>query len=189
MMARPASGTHSAQAASVTSHSKRHPCRTALNPWSLYVRGKETFDGSRSGLVTSRCRALGHLDGKFVLRILLVENDARLGAELCSALEERAPVQVVGSARAQDEACAWIDGRTQGCDIALIDVFLKRGTGLGVLEHIAKYEQPLRRVVLTNYATRDMHQRSRELGADAVFDKSTEIEELVDWLAGAQVRH
>jgi len=44
-------------------------------------------------------------------------------------------------------------------------------------------------VILTNYATADMHHRCRELGADAVFDKSTEIEQLIDWLAEAQVRH
>ena len=96
---------------------------------------------------------------------------------------------VVGTARAQDEACHWMDERTQGCDVAIIDVFLQRGTGLGVLEHIAGYEQPPRRVVLTNYATADMHQRCRDLGADAVFDKSTEIDQLIDWLTGAGVRH
>lgn len=126
---------------------------------------------------------------EIVLRILLVEDDARLAEELRGALEELAPVQVVGCARAQDEACSWMDQRTQACDVAVIDVFLKRGTGLGVLEHIAGYERPPRRVVLTNYATRDMHERCRQLGADAVFDKSTEIEKFVDWLAEAQVRH
>ena len=130
-----------------------------------------------------------HGEREIVLRILLVEDHGRLAEELSSTLEELAQAKVVGTAQAQDEACRWMDERTQACDVALIDVFLKRGTGLGVLEHIAKYEQPPRRVVLTNYATPDMHHRCRELGADAVFDKSTEIEQLIDWLAGAQVRH
>ena len=126
---------------------------------------------------------------EIVLRVLLVEDHAQLGEELSSTLEELAHVQVVGTVRAQDEACRWMDERTQACDVALIDVFLERGTGLGVLEHIAKYDQPPRRVVLTNYATPDMHYRCCELGADAVFDKSTEIEQLIDWLASARVRH
>lgn len=39
------------------------------------------------------------------------------------------------------------------------------------------------RVVLTNYATREMRTRCLELGAEAVFDKSSEIDELVSWLA------
>jgi two-component system, OmpR family, response regulator len=33
-----------------------------------------------------------------------------------------------------------------------------------------------RTVVLTNYATHDIRKRCLQLGADAVFDKSTEIE-------------
>jgi two-component system OmpR family response regulator len=131
--------------------------------------------------------ALGEREN--VLRILLVEDHDRIVEELSSTLEELAQAKVVGTAQAQDEACRWMDERTQACDVAVIDIFLKRGTGLGVLEHIGKYEQPPWRVILTNYATPDMHHRCRELGADAVFDKSTEIEQLIDWLAGAQVRH
>ena len=65
----------------------------------------------------------------------------------------------------------------------------EREASAHLLEHIAKYEQPPRRVILTNYATADMHHRCRELGADAVFDKSTEIDLLIEWLAAARVRH
>jgi len=124
-----------------------------------------------------------------VLRILLVEDSSRLLKELQAALEELAQARVVATATAEAEACAWMDSRTQGCDVAIIDIFLKSGSGLGVLEHIAAYERPPQRVVLTNYATGDMRSRCRALGADAVFDKSTEIEELVEWLAASQVKH
>ena len=124
-----------------------------------------------------------------MLRILLVEDSPRLVEELQAALEELAKARVVATAAEETEACAWMDSRTQGCDVAIIDVFLRSGSGLGVLEHIAAYERPPQRVVLTNYATRDMRSRCRALGADAVFDKSTEIEELVEWLSASQVRH
>ena len=36
-------------------------------------------------------------------------------------------------------------------------------------------------VVLSNYATADMRKRCMQLGADAVFDKSNEIDALVDY--------
>ena len=36
-------------------------------------------------------------------------------------------------------------------------------------------------IVLSNYATDDMRRRCFELGADAVFDKSREIDALVDY--------
>ncbi len=66
--------------------------------------------------------------------------------------------------------------------------FLKAGSGLGELQHIASYERPPERVVLKNYATDAMRDRCKQLGAAEVFDKSTEIEQLVDWLA-TRVRH
>jgi two-component system OmpR family response regulator len=124
-----------------------------------------------------------------ILRILLVEDNARLVDELQATLEDLARAKVVAIASAEAAACAWMDSRTNGCDVAIIDMFLKSGSGLGVLEHMRGYERPPQRVVLTNYATPDMRTRCRSLGADAVFDKSTEIEELLDWLAATQVRH
>lgn len=123
------------------------------------------------------------------LRALIVEDSPLILENLQALLEEHGSVEVVGTATAQHDACAWMDERTQGCDVAIIDVFLKSGNGLGVLEHIAKYERPPQRVVLTNYATDDMRSRCRALGADAVFDKSTEIEDLVAWLAASHMRH
>ena len=39
-------------------------------------------------------------------------------------------------------------------------------------------------VVLSNYATPEMRERCLELGADGVFDKSTEIDALLSYCAG-----
>lgn len=36
-------------------------------------------------------------------------------------------------------------------------------------------------VLLTNFATPDIRRRAKELGADAVFDKSTELDALFDF--------
>jgi hypothetical protein len=36
-------------------------------------------------------------------------------------------------------------------------------------------------VVLTNYPTDEMRRRSLELGADALFDKSNELDQFFDW--------
>ena len=116
------------------------------------------------------------------IRALIVEDSPFILENLQAMLEENGSVEVVGTAAAQVQACARMDSRTQGCDIAIIDIFLRSGNGFGVLQHIAGYERPPERVVLTNYATPEIRQRCRGLGADAVFDKSTEIEGLVDWL-------
>lgn len=122
------------------------------------------------------------------LRALIIEDHPVILESLHGLLEDLAGVDIVGTAAAEAEACQWMDSRTQACDVAVVDIFLKAGSGFGVLKHIAGYERPPERVVLTNYATEAMKQRCRELGAAEVFDKSTEIEQFVDWLA-SRVRH
>ena len=49
-----------------------------------------------------------------------------------------------------------MDSRTQACDVAIVDIFVSGGSGLGVLQHMAGYERPPERVVVTNYATQAM---------------------------------
>ena len=73
--------------------------------------------------------------------------------------------------------------RTDGCDVVIIDIFLKSGSGIGVLKGMREFAPSPDRVVLTNFATTEVRNRCLELGAEAVFDKSSEIDELVSWLA------
>ena len=122
------------------------------------------------------------------LRALLIEDNAIVLENLCAMLGEMSAVDVVGTVGAEDEACQWLDSRTQACDIAIVDMFLRGGNGIGVLKHMATYERPPERVVLTNYATEQVRSQCLSFGATAVFDKSTEIEELVEFLA-SRVRH
>jgi len=66
-----------------------------------------------------------------MLRILLVEDHPHLAEELRTTLEELVDAHIVGTAAAEADACAWMDGRTNGCDVAIIDIFLRKGSGLG----------------------------------------------------------
>jgi len=116
------------------------------------------------------------------IRAFLVEDNSVILETLSAALEEMADVEVVGSAAGEQEALSWFGSRTDGCDIAVIDIFLKTGSGLGVLEGMKSFAPPPRRVVLTNYATAHMRSTCTALGAEQVFDKSTELEELVEWV-------
>jgi DNA-binding NarL/FixJ family response regulator len=67
--------------------------------------------------------------------------------------------------------------RTLECDIVITDIFLKDGSGLGVLR--AGSQQSMDMVVISNYATPDMRRKCVELGAKQVFDKSSEIDALI----------
>jgi len=119
------------------------------------------------------------------VKTFLVEDSPVIRDKLILALEEMAEIQVVGSAPDEAEALNWLmQSRGEGsraCDLVIIDIFLRQGSGLGVLRALADSGLPMRRVVLTNYATADMRRRCRELGADRVFDKSHELDGLIDY--------
>jgi DNA-binding NarL/FixJ family response regulator len=113
------------------------------------------------------------------LKTYIVEDSPVILKNLVLALEELAPVQVVGTASDEPSALAWLADPAHTADLVIIDIFLKSGSGLGVLRAMQTAGHRSKRVVLTNYATADMRQACLKLGADRVFDKSGEVEELL----------
>jgi DNA-binding NarL/FixJ family response regulator len=114
------------------------------------------------------------------LRAFIVEDSPVIRENLVATLEEMTPVCVVGTA--EDEATA-IRQLTDGhlsVDIAIIDIFLAQGSGMGVLKALRDAGTHIERVVLTNYATDDVRRHCISLGAARVFDKSGEIDALVE---------
>ncbi|MEO8152498.1 MAG: response regulator transcription factor [Rhodoglobus sp.] len=113
------------------------------------------------------------------LKTYIVEDSAVIRESLISLLEESAPVEVVGTAEDELTALTWIDKPNSGCDLVIVDIYLKGGSGLGVLKAGAGVYRPAKWVVFSNHATPEMRTRCMELGADCVFDKSNEIDELL----------
>ena len=115
------------------------------------------------------------------LKTFIVEDSPLILRKLVATLEELSPVQVVGSAADEASAVAWLQGSGSDCDLCIIDIFLKSGNGLGVLRAAQSLGLRGKRVVLTNYASPDMREACRALGADRVFDKSSELDELLNY--------
>jgi DNA-binding NarL/FixJ family response regulator len=118
-----------------------------------------------------------------LLKVLLIEDSPVIRKNLTEFLEELAPIRVVHSVDEQDDAICWLEDPSHECDLAIIDIFLRRGTGLAVLEAAASMSRPICLLVLSNTATADMRRRCLQLGAHAVFDKSNEIDELLAYCA------
>jgi len=114
------------------------------------------------------------------LKAFIVEDSAVIRDGLVAALEEMASLQVVGTAEDEAGALSWLAEPGHDCDIAIVDVFLRRGTGLNVLRALQQGGHRGDRVVLTNYATDAIRRRALALGASRVFDKSGEIDALVE---------
>jgi DNA-binding NarL/FixJ family response regulator len=119
------------------------------------------------------------------LRTLIVEDSPVILDNLIATLEELTDVEVIGTAADEASALKWIRESPQAFDMMIVDIFLKSGTGMGVLRAARASGLRARRVVLTNYATADIRERCTELGADRVFDKSSELEELIAYCGRA----
>lgn len=115
------------------------------------------------------------------LKVFVVEDSATIRQNLVAALEEWAPVQVVGHAESAGDAIDHLLQSPPPCDLAILDVMLRQGSGIDVLNALRKAASPLRRVVLTNYATPLIRDHCLALGADRVFDKSGEVDALLDY--------
>ncbi|WP_427913704.1 response regulator [Ramlibacter sp. MMS24-I3-19] len=116
------------------------------------------------------------------LRAFVVEDNATLREQLVGALEELTCVQVIGSCGTEDEALAWL-ATGQPWDLLMVDLFLRQGSGMGLVQRVAPRQAEQRLVVFSNYVNAGVRKRCAQLGVDAVFDKSTEIDALVDYCA------
>lgn len=115
------------------------------------------------------------------MRCFLVEDSELIRRNLIATLEEMLPMQVVGFAEDEAGAVDWMKSDGSGCDVMIIDLFLKTGTGLEVLRHASALCPAAQRIVLTNYATPLIRDRCALLGAHRVFDKSAELEDLLGY--------
>jgi len=115
------------------------------------------------------------------LKTYIVEDNATIRDNLLATLEELAGIDAVGTAETENEGKAWLLANGQQWDLAIVDLFLKQGSGLGVLEACRNRQVQQKVIVLSNYATADIRKRCAQLGVDAVFDKSNEIDALIDY--------
>ena len=114
------------------------------------------------------------------LRVVLVEDSAMIRARIVETLSALPNVNIVGEAETEEAAIALL--QDQSWDAAVLDLQLKKGTGLGVLKALRGTTRPpgARVIVFTNYAFPQYRERSLALGADYFFDKSREFDRVRD---------
>ena len=113
------------------------------------------------------------------LRTYIVEDSAVIRDNLIATLQELTTGQVVDFAEDEYTATAWLSDPGNDVRLVIVDIFLKHGSGLGVLQSVAAHRQGRKWVVFSNYATPAMRSKCLALGADRLFDKSTEIDALI----------
>jgi DNA-binding NarL/FixJ family response regulator len=142
-------------------------------------------NASRSSPPRQRCACRRHRQHAStpIVKTFIVEDSRVILDKLIATLEELTTVNVVGTAADEASAVAWLKEHAETPQLMIVDIFLKSGSGLGVLRAAQAMQLSAKRVVLTNYATADIRVACEKLGADRVFDKSNQVEELLAYCA------
>ena len=115
------------------------------------------------------------------LSAYLVEDSPMIRANLATTLEELCSIKVVASAGSEADAVQWLVQPGQKWQLAIVDLFLRPGSGIKVLAACKNRKPEQKIVVLTNYATPEIRSLCTVMGADAVFDKTREVDALIDY--------
>lgn len=115
------------------------------------------------------------------VRAYLIEDHPNVSESLAGALVELANVQVVGQSSTEADACAWLQANPHAWDLVIVDIFLKEGSGVGVMAACKGRLPQQRLAVLTGYATPEIRRLCKDFAVDAVFDKGTDTEALIDY--------
>ena len=118
------------------------------------------------------------------LRVYLVEDNEVMRQHLTETLAGEVEVDWVGVAETEAEAKDWLERNPDGWDVAILDLFLREGTGAGVLRHCRVRDEKQDVLVMTNYPISSLLTHCRLLGASAIYDKSTELGDMIAYCIG-----
>lgn len=116
--------------------------------------------------------------------VFLVEDMEPIQGALAELLSAAGGFQVAAVATTEAEARLWLDEHDGAWDLAIVDLVLTQGTGMGVVAHARKRSPGARIAVFSDFATPGIEAHCLRLGADAVFDKSRGPGELLAWCRG-----
>lgn len=112
------------------------------------------------------------------LKVFLIEDARRIRSVLVDALQQTGQIEVIGFA--EDERDALDQLRSTEWDVAIVDIGLREGNGLGVLAGLKCDAKTYgKRFVFTNSPSVALQTRSMALGADGFFDKARDLDVLV----------
>lgn len=114
------------------------------------------------------------------MKVFVVEDSPIVRDRLVAMLWDVRDVEVVGEADNPEDAIGGIL-RAQPHAIVL-DIKLRGGSGISVLEAVKRQAPSTVAIMLTNYANPEFKQKCLGLGADFFFDKTADFEKVKDVL-------
>lgn len=126
------------------------------------------------------------VEAKLPLKVVLIEDSQLLQQALGALLSEMERVEVVGGAA--DESAALELLQRQQPDLAIVDLQLRGGSGLGVLQALCsqpdRFGHP-RTVVFSHHSHHAVREQCFSLGVERFFDKATQTNDLLAYVREA----
>jgi DNA-binding NarL/FixJ family response regulator len=110
------------------------------------------------------------------LRVFVVEDSGVFRDALAEALGE-IPATIVGHAEDEATAAAWLEANA--CDLVIVDLWLRTGSGLGLMRTLHAAPRTFRWVVLSSFVDESTRRAATALGAGRAFDKASDMDQLV----------
>jgi DNA-binding NarL/FixJ family response regulator len=113
-------------------------------------------------------------------KVLIVDDSQVLRDDLKKILGTIENLELVGEAENAQKAVQLV--RKLNPDIVILDINLQIGNGIDVLNILRKNSLTCTIIMFTNYASNAFKVLTQKLGAKYFFDKSNNIEDLIDTL-------
>lgn len=110
------------------------------------------------------------------VKLLLVEDLPQMQRAVMDLLGTVGDFQLVKAVATEAEANLWLDENEGNWDLAVIDLILEQGTGLGVVARSRNRPAGSKVVVFSDYATEGIRKHCIRLGADAAFQKGDDLQ-------------
>jgi DNA-binding NarL/FixJ family response regulator len=106
------------------------------------------------------------------IRVFLVEDTKQLQDVILELIASLGEFLLVGTATTEAEANLWLAEHPRGWDLAIIDLVLEQGTGMGVIAHCRRSAPDGKVVVFSDYVTPGIRKYCLKLGAEAAIPKA-----------------
>jgi DNA-binding NarL/FixJ family response regulator len=106
------------------------------------------------------------------IKVFLVEDMPSVHAAVADLLHAIGDFSLAGCAATEAEANLWLDEHASGWDLAIIDLVLEQGSGMGVINKCRRTSPHANVMVFSSYVTPGIYKHCLRLGADVAIGKA-----------------
>lgn len=117
------------------------------------------------------------------VEVFLVEDLKNIQSAMAQMLQGLGDFRIAAVHSTEAEALAWLEQNPGRWDLAVVDLVLEQGSGMGIISRCRRTWPEGRVVVFSNFVTPGIHAHCLRLGADAAFDKNTDLGAFADYCA------